>query len=384
MEEKMRKIVMVLKTGGLEYDDRVRKEILTVKKLFPDYVFDVLVMLDDQNTQQEGITSYGVHYKTVYSPSRDKYPSAKMLLLKSYDFYRVVKDDLKQYDAIWCADIETVFIVLLCGMKNLIWDLHELPTALLNSSLRRFVLRKAFKKCKVVLHANQYRIDYLDNIHALDRKDKHLVVRNFPDFNAIDSEYDETYHRFAGWLGDRKCVYLQGINFDSRAPMESITAVLNKPGLCAVVLGSVNEDRRKMLEEKFGEDVLRERLYIVGLVNQLKTPQYMKKCFMSLIFYKNTRPNNWYCEANRLYQTISMGLLVVTGCNPPMKGLLDEYGFGVAVDTDGSDEKLIEQGIDDLMANESVFISNIKKYRHLLTWDNQEPIIKEAINRLFN
>ena len=31
----MRKIAMILHTNGIEYDDRIRKEMLTVMKIYP-------------------------------------------------------------------------------------------------------------------------------------------------------------------------------------------------------------------------------------------------------------------------------------------------------------------------------------------------------------
>lgn len=107
----------------------------------------------------------------------------------------------------------------------------------------------------------------------------------------------------------------------------------------------------------------------------------MKRCVLSLVFYKNTTPNNYYCEANRLYQAVSMDMPVVTGNNPSMKDVVQENHIGVFVDTDGRDENLIYQGILDILSNREEFVESIRKKKELLTWKTQEPILKEAVNK---
>ena len=56
--DKERKIALVIKTEGLEYDDRVRKEILTVEKIYPNVKFKIFAMLPG-NKEREGVTEYG-------------------------------------------------------------------------------------------------------------------------------------------------------------------------------------------------------------------------------------------------------------------------------------------------------------------------------------
>lgn len=37
---------MILHTNGIEYDDRIRKEMLTVMKLYPDIKFKIFAIID--------------------------------------------------------------------------------------------------------------------------------------------------------------------------------------------------------------------------------------------------------------------------------------------------------------------------------------------------
>ena len=375
------KIALVIKTDGLEYDDRVRKEILTIQKLFPNITFKIFAMLPE-NKEYEGVTGYGVPFKTVYVPARDKYPSAKKATLKAYQFYSVLKKDLRTYDAIWCANIDTSFFPFLCKNDRILWDLHELPGRYMGNGIMRMILKYMFGRCKVVLHANPQRRDYLIQQGVITEEAKHIPVRNYPNFDEEEKDYDERYHKFKEWKGERSCVYLQGLANDSRASFESICAVLRYPELCAVVVGGFDKEAKARLEKQYGDE-LANKIFFVGKVAQLRIPQYVKQCKISLIFYKNVRPNNYYCEANRFYQAVILGLPVVVGSNPSMKELVDKYGFGISIDDDGSDIDKIANGIKEVIVNYDKYHANNLKYRDNLLWDKQEEIFKDIVEKLF-
>lgn len=378
----MNKIALVIKTEGLEYDDRIRKEIISIRKLFPDIQFKIFAMLEE-NQIKEGFTNYGIPYKSVYIPARDKYPSAAKTTLKAYQFYKAVRKEIKGYDAIWVAEIEAVFIPLLLHHKRILWDLHELPLLFTSSWLKRKLLRYIFNRCKVVVHANPQRLGYLENIGVVANKSKHFSLRNYPNFDDKDESYDETYNNFIKWKGNRKCVYLQGLANESRAAYESVAAVLSINDLAAVVVGKMCSESIVKLRRDFGEDALNERILFIGRISQLKIPQYVAECCVSMVFYKNVQPNNWYCEANRFYQSVILGLPVVTGNNPSIKELVDKYEFGISIDDDGCNVEKIVAGLDEIMKNYNFYRQNTIKYRDRLLWDNQEEEIKSIVDRLF-
>ena len=105
---------------------------------------------------------------------------------------------------------------------------------------------------------------------------------------------------------------------------------------------------------------------------------------MSLIFYKNANPNNYYCEANRFYQSVILGLPVVVGNNPSMKELVNQYGFGVAIDDDGRDVAKMVDGMKQIMEHYDEYCGNIEKNKHFLYWDNQNDMFIKIINRLLD
>lgn len=378
------KVALVIKTDGLEYDDRVRKEVLSIQKLYPNIKFKIFVMLDNDNREYEGITGYGVPYKVLYLPSRDKYPPQKKVLRKTYEFYKVVKKDLQEYDAVWCGDYHSVAIALLCKNKPVLWDLHELPSMLLFSRVKRLLLRRVFNNCKVVLHANPQRIEYIASKGCIKDPGKHFALRNYPNFQDIDPEYDEKYDEFIAWKKDRPCVYLQGLTNESRADVESLNAVLSYPDIVAVIVGGFQDKAKSQLIKKWGKEEIEKRVHFVGQIPQLKIPQYVSKCFTTLVFYKNVRPNNWYCEANRFYQAVILGLPVVVGNNPPMKELVEKYDFGVVANTDGSNVSEIIIGLQQVIHRRSQYLESIEKNKHLLTWDQQDGILKTVVDEWLN
>lgn len=376
------RIALVIKTAGLQYDDRVRKEILSVQKLFPNIRFKIFVMLPENKTV-DGVTDYGVPFKAIYIPARDRYPSATKVLLKSLQFYRAVKPYLESFDAIWVSDIETFFMAALVKKDHLLWDLHELPSAMLSSKLKRVILKYVFRRCKIVVHANPQRIEYLNKLNVINNTSEQFALPFYKIIQISEAVQDDDLNDFIEWKSEDRCVYLQGLNDDGRAAYESIAAVLQKDGLKAVVVGGFDDKIKGRLQRTFGHE-LNERIKFVGKIPQVKIPFYVKQCYISLVFYKNTGPNNYYCEANRFYQAVVSGVPVVVGNNPSMRELVQKYGFGVSIENDGSDIYAITKGIDDVLSNYDEYRQNIEKYRHIIEWKSQDGVIKEIIEKLFN
>lgn len=373
------RIALVIKTEGLEYDDRIRKEILSIQKLYPSVSFKIFAMLPD-NLEKKGMTSYGVPYRSVFLPAREKYASSKKVYLKGWQFYKAIKKDLRDFDAVWTSNVDTFFVAAFVKTNFLIWDLHELPYQFFGSKWKCLLLKYVFKRCDIIIHANPQRAEYLKSIDLIDDMSKHYSLRNYPKFDDIDNEFDGKYENFLNWKGNRQCVYLQGIG-GSRAGYESISAVLRIPDLVAVVVGNVEIKTVQELEGKYG-DIINKRILFIGKIPQLKIPQFVRNCYTSLVFYQNTTPNNYYCEANRFYQAVIMGLPVVVGCNPTMKEIVDKYGFGVSIDNDGSDIDKIVVGLKQVINNYNQYKNNVLKNRSKLLWDNQDDKIKEIIDNL--
>lgn len=376
-----KRVALILYTQGLDYDDRIRKEILSIMNLSADVEFKIFA-IDPKNREENGTTSYGVPYYIPYLKTRDKYPSTTHTLSKALDFYKSIRKELKSFDVLWCADVETFPFVLLTGGKSIVWDHHELPEPFMRNAFMRMLYKFMERKCKVIIHANQPRLDYMSNNGLVSDINKHFVLRNFPDFNEIDSDYDETYYRFERWLGDGKCLYLQGLTGSERADVESIGAILSVPDIKAVVVGRISDTQMSLFDQLFDEQLFRDRVFFTGQQKQLKTSQYIRKCVASLIFYKKTNANNWYCEPNRLFQNLNNGNPVIVGNNPPMKEIVEQYQVGICVETDGGDQEKIVNAIQELLSQLDIFKVNLEINKEKWLWKNQEDILITIINKI--
>ena len=381
--DKQYRIALVLYTQGLDYDDRIRKEILTIQNLFSNVSFHIFAV-EANNREEEGGTSYGIPYRIPYLKSRDQFASGTHTLIKAWDFYQSIKKDLKRFDVIWCADVETFLFVLLTRKKPIVWDLHELPNRFLVNGMMKKLFNCLESRCSVMIHANEQRLQYLIDKGYIRHQERNFVLRNYPQFNEIDTDYDETYQHFDDWLGDSKCAYLQGINGQDRADIESLEAILSVEGLKGVVVGYTRPELLSLLEEKHSQEELRTRLYFTGRVKQLKTPQYIKRCIFGMVFYKNTCMNNWYCEANRFFQNIINGNPVIVGQNPSLKETVNDYHLGVVAETDGSNSKAIHEAIMELLSRYDYYKENVNENKDNWLWNQQEPIVREIVNKMLS
>lgn len=376
-KNKQYKVALLLYTQGLDYDDRVRKEMLTIQREFPNVEFNIFAV-EPKNREESGLTRYGVPYRTPYLKSRDKYKSNTHGLAKAIDFYRTVKKELNPYDLIWCADEETFLFVLFNRKKPLVWDLHELPNRFMRNPLMRFLFHRMEKRCSVMVHANRERMKYLVETDMIHDESKQLVIRNYPE-QEPDVIIDDKFAAFKKWKGNSKCVYLQGLNAKDRLPEESVSSVLKKDGLKGVVVGRFPDDIKAQLKAAYPK--LEEKIFFTGLVPQLATLNYIKECTFGMVFYKCDRKNNIFCEPNRMFQCIVNGIPIIVGKNPTMKNLVEEYGAGVVLEGDGSDADEICKAIDELLANYDNYAKNVAENRHKLDWDYQSPILREIITR---
>lgn len=373
----MKKIAFVAYVSRLEYDDRIRKEALTLSKSGQVKIF----VAQTNNKESEGVTAYGIPYKTFRLKTRDKLPSAKLLLVKATEFYWRVRKYLTDYDIIWVHEVEPFLFPLLLRKTKIVWDLHEIPEPFEKNIVMKKLFRFIEKKCMRLVHANNYRIDYLIREGLIKTPEKHLAIRNYPDTQfELSTLKDEKYDEFKKWLGDTDFIYLQGLTAKARFPLQTIEAVMKADSFKAVVVGQFDVQAHEHLSKLYG-DRLYQKIFFRGMVDQLAIPNYIKGSSLSIILYDITIPNNRYCEPNRMYQSIVFQKPVIVGCNEPMSELVTKYGFGIALKSDGSNIAEITDAIHTILNNYDFYVENIKKHKNKILWSEQEQMLRSIIDR---
>lgn len=374
----MKKIAFVLSTHGLEYDDRIRKEVLTLSKHADVEIY----LITPDNNEQVGTTSYGVKYYMFKLKIREWLPSGKFLILKAISFFLKVKKHLKDYDVVWVHDEEPCVIPLLYKHRRIVWDLHELPLRFEKYTFMKTILRRIEQRTFKILHANPFRKEYCFQKGLFRDRGKHAVLRNYPDEMFVSSnETDDKYGKFKRWLGGSDYVYLQGLQERRRLPIATIEAVLKAHELKAVVVGSFDKYAKTYLENEYG-DMLHEKVFFCGRVDQLMTVKYIKNSKFSIVLYDIENPNFRYCEPNRMYQVVVFGKPVIVGRNEPMSDVVSKNGFGISLKTEGKDVDEIVEAINLLRLNYKTYLVNIKANKHKIMWAEQEHVLSDIISRL--
>lgn len=379
MAKEIKKIAFVLSTNGLENDDRVRKEVISIQKN-GGYEITIFAKVTE-NKYKEGVTSYGTPYKLIYLKTRDIFSSSRFLIFKIMEMYFRLRRELKQYDLIWCADDGMFIFPLLIRKIRIIWDLHEIPILFLKNSITRQLFHFIERQCDLIIHANQFRLKYLLEEKIVSQPRKHIIIRNFPDREFINSTLlPNSYYIIKKWLKGTKYVYLQGISADSRYPYNSVASILSTTDYKIIITADkVDEDVNKKLQVEFAEAYF-NRVYFTGMLDQLYTPSVIKEAVFSMVFYNINTPNNRYCEANRFYQSLVFGVPVICGCNEPMKEMIDNYHCGIALESDGSNVYKIKAAIKKILDNYSYYKNNAAIIKDVLIWDDK--YISDVIQKL--
>ena len=365
MPHKKNKVAFVLRSVGLEYDDRIRKECISAATKAEIKIFVLLY----NNKAMSGVTSYGVEYQSFSLLSRKFLPIGKYLFIKALEFYLRVRKYLNSYNIIWAHE-EYAFMFALCSKRNkTIWDLHEIP-AIFHKKYLRILFNYIEKKSKVIIHANYARIRYNIKAGLIKHPQVHTYINNFPDREFTESKLrPECYDKFTNFMNGSQYVYLQGVNVADRYPYNSIAAVLLATNFKVVVAGRFDDcDSYNSLLKKFGVR-FKNRVLFVGMVNQLTIPALLSNSQFTIVLYDAKNPNNRYCEANRFYQSISLGVPVITGCNESMAEHVNRYNIGISMDSDGKYIIDLISAIKDLMHKYEYYKNNAYRNRDTFLWN---------------
>jgi hypothetical protein len=361
-------LLVVVYTKSLEQDDRVRKEICSLKG---KYNIEIIVFLES-NTKCNGITSYGVRYQSIRLLSRLYLPSGKFLFVKALEIFLRTVPIMRRFNFIWCHEESMFLFPLLIKSKKIFWDLHELPDFFLKSKFKKLIFNLCEKNSYLILHANYYRVSYLEQNNILRYQDKHIALRNFPDSEFVESELlPINYDLIIEFLGGDEYVYLQGVQTSSRYPYQSISSILKNTELKLIVVGGFDENIKLKLETEF-KGTFTERVFFAGYLNQLETPVLIRGSKFSIVFYFDINANEYFCEPNRFFQCLSLGIPVVVGANPPMSEIVEKFKCGIAILSDGSNQLEVDTAIMKLIANYDYYKLKTIEVQKDMIWDMKD------------
>lgn len=364
----MSKILMILKTQNLRNDQRVLKEI----KSLTDEGAKVNIFVSkncDTTEDQLGISMKEVNIIGGASPNNliIRLIGVFQFYIKNILFFILNKKDI---DKVWICDPImfglVIFLKLIKPKLKIVWDHHELPPSwFLNNNFLMKLFKIAYIKSDVIIHTNQSRKNYLeDSLNFIAKKS--YIISNYPENSIFDEELlDENAEK---WMDENKFIYLQNSLQDNRFGAQVInSAIVN--GFLVFHAGKIDEN----YIEKYKID--RSKIFLAGYLNPKQMNRALKKCKFTVILYRKDSLNQIYCDANRLYQAMSLGVYIVIGDNPTMvetveKNKYTDYSLVSDIDDIDGVFKEISRSVDSVNVRQPV----------ILSWSSYNSIFKEIVN----
>jgi len=380
-----KKILMLIKTSGIEYDDRLRKECLSLKSIGSDVG---IVALEDKNKKSKGISGYGIPYNTFNLFSRKVFPHKKFLVFKVIEMnvkfiFHIL---LKKPNTLWVHNFELIglfpFVILLKRIKflnDIVWDQHELISV---KQLERKKLTARYIKyvnsCKYMITANFDRAKYIsENFKISSNKIK--IIENLVDEGFSSLPKAKIDQDLKSWLKYDNYFLAQGGAGRSRYFIELCEAVIGVKTRQLVVVGPFYSEQVEKLNIKFGES-WKEWIYFTGMIPQMELNKYIDSALASIILYSQADSLNLeYCAPNRLYQSISRGIPIVVGNNPPMKRIIDDFECGVVLEDDGKSIEGLKKGLVKAIESITFLKKNVELVQRKFYWEDQINIFNEII-----
>ncbi|WP_180044144.1 MULTISPECIES: glycosyl transferase family 1 [unclassified Acinetobacter] len=331
----MSNFLMILKTQNLRNDQRVLKEIRSLTECGANV--NVLVAKDCDMTEEE--LNKPMKEISIFGGAAPR--NIFIRILGVFDFYIkslfYIIPKKKKINKYWICDPIMFGLILLIKLidpnSKIIWDHHELPpTWFLKNKLLLSFFKLAYRKADIVIHCNQSRKDYLENLLNFKHGNSY-VISNYPD--VIDGNEEEYLNEESeNWINNKKFVYLQNCLQEDRNGAVIIKALIGK-GYYIYHAGKIN----KNYLETNGIDPNHKQLKLGGYLSFKQINRVLKKCEFTVICYKKNSLNQIYCDANRLYQAMALGTPLIIGDNPSMIESTINYHSKIILEGDGSEIK---------------------------------------------
>jgi hypothetical protein len=380
-------VLMVINTTGLQYDDRLRKEVGSLRSIGTD----VRVLgLEYANTSGQRLVYDGVPATTIQLRSRGWFAQGRGLVAKTAEMYLRFTAGIiaNRPDVVWCHDMEMSGFVPVLALLRLfglvrfvVWDQHELPSdSRMQSAGYRRVYAALIGLCDRIVMANHERrslvVEWLGGAPTTPI----AVLENYPDAQFSQLRIDDLPEQVKSWLGDSPYLLAQGGANPDRHLNSLVTAVLRDAQFKLMVVGPYLPQVLTTLQQVHGE-ALGRQVFFTGPVPQMELTRFIDHAYASVVLYEAHSANTRLCAPNRMYQALARAVPVVVGSNPPMATLVSEARCGVVLATDGGDVDDICDGLRRLAASYDECAEQAAAPRDLL-WESQDAVIARTIEPL--
>lgn len=337
----MSKILMVLKTQSLKNDQRVLKEMKSLSKNGAN----VHVFAAKDCDCNESDIGYPLNIINIFGGAAPKNLLKRLVGVAEFyfKFTFFLLSNKNKFDKYWICDPIMFGLILLLKILHpkgkIIWDHHELPPDWFGNSkfLMKF-FKLAYKKADVVIHCNNSRKKYLEDKlnfkHPLS-----YMINNLPEDSNIEEE--QLSPEAERWIKENEFIYLQNCLQDDRNGKEAIISLLSQ-GYNVFHAGKTNAEYLKSNNIDMG------KIFLGGYLSYKQINRVLNKSLFTIVLYKMDSMNQIYCDPNRLYQAMNLGVPVIIGSNPSMQEICKNYANKIILQDDGSDEIILSKAINKI------------------------------------
>ena len=381
----MLNVLMVIKTTGLSYDDRLRKQCETLIGLGEKIE---ICVLEDANQLHNGLTEKGVPFRAISLFTRKILPHKKGLIFKTLEMYvrfaRMVFH-IKP-NILWLHNIEMAglvpfgWVMKKTGViKKLVWDQHELPPEkVLNHKILRYIFMLLLRLSDIIVFANNERRELLLERLGNNYGNSFKVIENFVDNQFIMLPRGSLPHEVEDWLGGQSYILAQGGANPGRYLEEVIVAMMDIKDIKLIVVGPFEMEKVSSLRLQYHKN-LYKKVFFTGMVPQLELVNYIDNALASIVLYNADQMNSYLCAPNRLYHALSRGVPAIVGSNPPMKSLVEKLKCGVVLQYDGRDVVDIRNGIYSVLESYADYREKAVEQKWAVTWESQKMTIGSIV-----
>lgn len=139
-------------------------------------------------------------------------------------------------------------------------------------------------------------------------------------------------------------------------------------------------DKLKSIAERCG--LLNRRVYFLPAVPYSELLQHSASADIGIVPYPHVDLNSYYCTPNKLFEFIQAGLPILANQSPELERFVQGNDFGMTAPM--KEVSQIAEAIDRAFGSSrfSAWRANLLRNRQRFTWQAQEQIYLDAINRL--
>ena len=257
---------------------------------------------------------------------------------------------------------------------KIVWDLREIPNGFENYRITRFIFSKLCAIPDFIWVMNNGRMNHIILKYQLSYKNFH-VVPNYCELKYWDAPKDPLNNSIQSFLKRSTYVYVQNPFNKERYGFNSIASVLYETDNKVICSGHISGDLKIQLCNQFGEEFISERVLFTGSLQESQLKSLIDNCKFSIILYDSSIINNYYCDANRLYQCISRDIPVIVGINPGLSDYVHTYNLGLITKDDGSNINYLRQVVRKLESKlEQSMVNDFTEARENMAWEQNKSV----------